>query len=101
MIVDGRVGIQGNGNQDTQSWFHSQEVNVMVDSEELCGEWLAALRRNQNTERFGRVGGEDGVWRDGEGREVGGAIGVEAGGVGGWLRGMKGAVERVRGTGGF
>ncbi|KAK4126392.1 hypothetical protein N657DRAFT_670433 [Parathielavia appendiculata] len=54
MIVDGAVAIQGNGNQDTQSWFHSQEVNVMIDSEELCAEWLAALRRNQNMEMFGR-----------------------------------------------
>ncbi|KAJ4289420.1 hypothetical protein N0V88_006900 [Collariella sp. IMI 366227] len=34
MIVDNHIGIQGNGNQDTQSWFHSQEVNLMVDSDE-------------------------------------------------------------------
>ncbi|KAF5627066.1 IQ calmodulin-binding motif [Fusarium sp. NRRL 52700] len=32
LIVDGSVGIQGSGNQDTQSWFHSQEINLMVDS---------------------------------------------------------------------
>jgi hypothetical protein len=101
MVVDGRVGIMGNGNQDTQSWFHSQEVNVMVDSAAVCAAWLAGLKRNQNTERFGRVGGEDGVWRDGEGREVEGAIGVEAGRVRGWVKGVKGAVDRVRGKGGF
>ncbi|KAK4099282.1 hypothetical protein N658DRAFT_540783 [Parathielavia hyrcaniae] len=105
MVVDGAVAIQGNGNQDTQSWFHSQEVNVMVDGGALCAEWLAAaLGKNQNTEMFGRVAGGDGVWRDGEGREVEGAIGVggAAGGrVGGLLRGVKGAVGRVRGTGGF
>ena len=29
---DDQVLIIGNGNQDSQSWFHSQEVNVMVDS---------------------------------------------------------------------
>lgn len=29
---DDEVLIIGNGNQDSQSWFHSQEVNVMVDS---------------------------------------------------------------------
>ncbi|KAK4240541.1 hypothetical protein C8A03DRAFT_41959 [Achaetomium macrosporum] len=100
MIVDGAVGIQGNGNQDTQSWFHSQEVNLMVDSPEICGAWLAALRRNQNTELFGAVDREDGVWRDEAGREVEGAIGVDAGRFA-WLKGIKGAVERVRGTGGF
>jgi hypothetical protein len=100
MIVDGTLGIQGNGNQDTQSWFHSQEVNLMVDSPEICGEWLAAVRRNQNTELFGAVDREDGVWRDEAGREVDGAIGVDAGRFA-WLKGFKGAVERVRGTGGF
>ena len=97
MIVDGAVAIRGNGNQDTQSWFHSQEVNVMIDSEAFWAKWLAALRRNQNTEMFGRVGAEDGVWRDAEGREVEGAIGVGTG----LFKGLKGAVERVRGTGGF
>jgi phosphatidylserine/phosphatidylglycerophosphate/cardiolipin synthase-like enzyme len=29
---DDEVLIIGNGNQDSQSWFHSQEVNVMIDS---------------------------------------------------------------------
>ncbi|KAK4152999.1 hypothetical protein C8A00DRAFT_44007 [Chaetomidium leptoderma] len=101
MVVDGHVGIQGNGNQDTQSWFHSQEINLMVDSAELCGEWLRGLKRNQNTELFGAVGREDGVWRDAAGREVEGAMGVEAGRVRGWARGVMGAVQRVRGTGGF
>lgn len=49
LIADGHVGIQGNGNQDTQSWFHSMEVNVMIDSEQICGEWRAAIERNQST----------------------------------------------------
>jgi flagellar basal body P-ring protein FlgI len=30
MIVNEHIGIQGNGNQDTQSWFHSQEINAML-----------------------------------------------------------------------
>src|SRR5512140_86887 len=55
MIVDGRVGIQGNGNQDTQSWFHSQEVNVMIDSAEVCRAWIDGLRRNQNTHVYGAL----------------------------------------------
>lgn len=93
--------MQGNGNQDTQSWFHSQEANLLVDSPALCRAWLEGLERNQNTGVFGRVGREDGVWRDVAGREVVGAMGVRAGRVRGWARGVKGAVERVRGTGGF
>lgn len=47
MIVDGSVGIQGNGNQDVQSWYHSQEINVLVDSELICREWAEAIRSNQ------------------------------------------------------
>ncbi|KAL0486455.1 hypothetical protein AKO1_012030 [Acrasis kona] len=49
MQVDGKVGIAGSGNMDTQSWFHSQEVNVMVDSEQVVGEWMKAVYSNQNT----------------------------------------------------
>lgn len=48
LIADGHVGIQGNGNQDTQSWFHSMEVNIMIDSEQICGEWRAGIERNQS-----------------------------------------------------
>lgn len=48
MIVDEHVGIQGNGNQDTQSWFHSMEVNIMIDSYDICRDWLEQLRRNQS-----------------------------------------------------
>ncbi|KAH6632262.1 hypothetical protein F5144DRAFT_612750 [Chaetomium tenue] len=54
LIADGAVAVQGNGNQDTQSWFHSQEANLLVDSAELCGLWLEGLRRNQNTGLFGK-----------------------------------------------
>lgn len=49
LIADDHVGIQGNGNQDTQSWFHSMEVNIMIDSYEICKDWKEQLRRNQST----------------------------------------------------
>ncbi|KAK8118544.1 uncharacterized protein PG998_003170 [Apiospora kogelbergensis] len=100
MIVDERVGIQGSGNQDTQSWFHSQEVNVMIDSPAVCRGWIDALRRNQNTHRYGAVGRDDGVWRDGAGSEVKGAMGVDPGRFS-WAKGLVGAVKRVQGEGGF
>jgi len=48
MVVDGQIGIQGNGNQDTQSWYHSQEVNVMIDSSTICEAWMNGIRRNQS-----------------------------------------------------
>lgn len=62
MIVDECVGIQGNGNQDSQSWFHSQEIksvscsrrcvhcacadarrscSAMIDSPQICQEWVS------------------------------------------------------------
>ncbi|KAK4228554.1 minor cardiolipin synthase ClsB [Podospora fimiseda] len=100
MIVDGRIGIMGNGNQDTQSWFHSQEINVMVDSKEVCEQWMEGIERNQNTRLFGRVDKEDGIWRDEEGKEAEGAMAVDVGKFG-WVKGVVGAVKRVRGVGGF
>ena len=100
MIVDERVGVVGNGNQDTQSWFHSQEINVMVDSAEVCAAWIAALGRNQNTGLYGRLDRRDGVWRDAGEREVDGAMGVDPGRFS-WAKGFVGAVKRFQGTGGF
>jgi phosphatidylserine/phosphatidylglycerophosphate/cardiolipin synthase-like enzyme len=100
MIVDERVGIQGNGNQDTQSWYHSQEINVMLDSPAVCAGWIDALRRNQNTHIYGALSKRDGIWRDDEGKEAEGAIGVDPGRFS-WAKGVVGAVERVRGVGGF
>ncbi|OIW31905.1 hypothetical protein CONLIGDRAFT_572063 [Coniochaeta ligniaria NRRL 30616] len=100
MIADERVGIIGNGNQDTQSWFHSQEINVMVDSPEVCRAWIDGLRRNQNTHLYGELSKEEGVWRDGDGKEAEGVIGVDPGRFS-WAKGLVGAVKRVQGTGGF
>ncbi|PSK55255.1 hypothetical protein B9Z65_2644 [Elsinoe australis] len=100
MIVDSHIGIQGSGNQDTQSWYHSQEVNVLLDSRLVCTDWLAALHRNQNTHLYGAVSQEDGIWRDDQGKEAEGAMGVNVGHFS-WAKGVMGAVNRVRGAGGF
>ena len=100
MIVDEHIGIQGNGNQDTQSWYHSQEVNVMIDSPSICASWIEGLRRNQNTHLYGGLRHEDGMWRDGDGKEADGAIGIDPGRFA-WAKGIVGAVQRVRGAGGF
>ncbi|KAK3955806.1 D active site-containing protein [Pseudoneurospora amorphoporcata] len=102
MVVDGHVGIMGNGNQDTQSWFHSQEINVMIDSEEVCWKWMEGIRRNQNTAIYGALDKEKGMWLDAEGKEADGIIGVDPGGrIKRWAKGAVGAVKRVQGTGGF
>lgn len=63
--VDEQVAIVGNGNLDTQSIAHSQEMNVMVCSKQLVADWLEMLRSNQSTGLYGRVD-DDGIWRDKE-----------------------------------
>jgi len=55
MVVDDQITIFGNGNQDTQSWYHSQELNVMADSADLAKEWMELYRRNQSTFQYGWV----------------------------------------------
>jgi phosphatidylserine/phosphatidylglycerophosphate/cardiolipin synthase-like enzyme len=100
MIVDEHIGIQGNGNQDTQSWFHSQEINVMFDSASVCRAWIDGLRRNQNTHQYGEVSKEDGIWRDEGGEQASDVIGVNPGNFS-WAKGFLGAIQRVRGAGDF
>lgn len=100
MIVDESIAIVGSGNQDTQSWFHSQEVNIMLESRDVCKAWIDGLRRNQNTHRYGALNPDDGVWRDNEGKEAAGATGVDPGKFS-WAKGVVGAVKRLQGTGGF
>ncbi len=67
---DGQVAVLGSGNQDTQSWFHSQEINVMVDSRQIVEEWMKALERNQSTKLYGMVDQRDGIWRGKNGEEL-------------------------------
>ena len=100
LIADGRVGIQGSGNQDTQSWYHSQEINVMVDSESVCREWREGIERNQNTGRFGKGSAEDGVWRDEKGNEAEGATKKSAPPVS-WVKGAVGMAKKLQAKGGF
>ncbi len=64
------MGVIGSGNQDTQSHFHSQEANVMVDSEQIVTEWMRALRKNQSTHIYGKVDQRDGIWRGATGEEI-------------------------------
>ncbi|KND90958.1 hypothetical protein TOPH_04343 [Tolypocladium ophioglossoides CBS 100239] len=99
LIVDNAVGIQGSGNQDTQSWFHSQEVNIMVDSQEICGKWREGIERNQNTKAFGKVA-EDGIWRDAEGNPGEGCMG-NPGPVEGLFKGVIGMLMKIKGMGGL
>ena len=129
MIVDGHVGVQGSANQDTQSWWHSQEINVMVDSEVICRAWRAGIERNQNTgvipskamsrlhddledgfsgsaagerdlpKAYGRAA-EDGCWYDRNGELARGSSGLSPGRFA-WAKGMLGAFNRARGEGGF
>lgn len=100
MIVDERIGIIGNGNQDTQSWFHSQEINVMLESEHVCKAWIDGLRRNQNTHIYGALNKETGIWTDKDGNQADGAIGIDPGKFA-WAKGVVGAIKRVQGVGGF
>ncbi|GLI81736.1 hypothetical protein PoHVEF18_010125 [Penicillium ochrochloron] len=101
MIVDEQIAIQGNGNLDTQSFFHSQEINVLIDSALICKEWLRILDRNQNTAKYGATSIEDGCWHDPDTGDIPpGSIGTDPGRFS-WARGIIGAVKRVRGVGGF
>eukprot|EP01112_Ceratiomyxa_fruticulosa_P005373 TRINITY_DN1599_c1_g1_i1.p1 TRINITY_DN1599_c1_g1~~TRINITY_DN1599_c1_g1_i1.p1 ORF type:complete len:524 (+),score=59.51 TRINITY_DN1599_c1_g1_i1:189-1760(+) len=57
MSIDDSVAIVGSGNMDVQSWYHSAECNVMVDSKEVVAEWMQYFRDSQNTEINGKVDG--------------------------------------------
>lgn len=65
------------------------------------------IRRNQNTWKYGKVRKGDaskdklvGCWVDEKGNMPDGSIGYDAGKMA-WFKGVKGAVDRVRGVGGF
>ena len=99
LIADGHIGIQGSGNQDSQSWYHSQEINVLIDSEEVCRNWREGIERNQNTAKYG-LAGEDGVWRDANGKEAEGAMGRPNALVG-YVKGAMGMIKKAQDKGGF
>jgi phosphatidylserine/phosphatidylglycerophosphate/cardiolipin synthase-like enzyme len=119
MIVDEQIAIQGesrrvselsdllkvlfigNGNLDTQSFFHSQEINVLLDSQLICKQWLSVIDRNQNTAKYGAASSKDGCWHDSETDEIPpGSVGINPGRFS-WAKGAVGTVKRVRGVGGF
>ncbi|TDL14990.1 hypothetical protein BD410DRAFT_733330, partial [Rickenella mellea] len=85
---------------DTQSWFHSQEINIMIDSPDITQAMISGINANQNTSIYGAVGKEDGIWRDRDGNVVQ-SSGIAAPGPMGIVKGFGGAIARVRGTGGF
>ncbi|KAH1821878.1 hypothetical protein KXX35_001128 [Aspergillus fumigatus] len=94
MIIDERVAIQGNGNLDTQSFYHSQEVNLLLDSPLVCRIWLEQINQSQNTALYGAVSTEDGCWHDPvTGEMPKGSIGVDPGRFS-WAKGVIGAVQR-------
>ena len=100
LIADGHIGIQGSGNQDTQSWYHSQEIKVLIDSEDICRKWREGIERNQNTARFGKAGEDDGVWRDREGKEAEGSMGKPSP-MAGYVKGAMGMMKKAQENGGF
>ena len=99
LIADDHVGIQGSGNQDTQSWYHSQEINILIDSAEVCAKWREAIERNQNTAKFG-MASEDGVWRDKDGKEAEGSMGRPSAPVS-WVKGVVGMAKKAQEKGGL
>lgn len=76
----------------------------MFDSPLVCGKWVDGIRQNQNTHLYGQVvkeGEYAGCWLDPKtGKMADAAIGVDPGKFA-WAKGMIGAVQRVRGVGGF
>ncbi|WWD17806.1 hypothetical protein CI109_102248 [Kwoniella shandongensis] len=100
MIVDSQIAIQGNGNQDTQSHFHSQEINILIDSPLIATQWRETIDSNQNTKYYGKVDPSDGIWRDPQGKELEGEKKQPKGIMKSFV-GVKGAIQRVRGEGGF
>jgi hypothetical protein len=73
----------------------------MVDSPQLVAEWMAAIKSNQNTHLYGFIDQKDGVWKDKQGKPSLQGTGKGGKGILGRLGGLFGAVQRVRGEGGF
>jgi hypothetical protein len=91
----------GSGNLDTQSIFHSQEVNILYDSPLVCKTWIESVNRNQNTLKYGLASNKDACWHDPQTGEIPEfSVGTEPGRFS-WAKGVVGAVQRARGAGGF
>ncbi|KLT45387.1 hypothetical protein CC85DRAFT_306614 [Cutaneotrichosporon oleaginosum] len=86
---DDEVMIMGNANGDTQSVFHSGEVNIMIDNKQVVAEVMDTLIANQNTMKYGGVQA-DGVWRDSENKTL---ADYGATGGGGFIQGFKAFVR--------
>ena len=61
---------------------------------------LASADEFIDTHLYGMGSAEDGLWRDADGNQAKGAIGKDPGHFS-WAKGIVGAVQRVRGVGGF
>ena len=73
----------------------------MIDSPTTCKTWLEAINLNQNTAKYGAASPKDGCWHHETSGEIPkGSIGTDPGRFS-WAKGMVGAVNRVRGVGGF
>ena len=72
----------------------------MIDSPTICAAWAEGIRRNQNTHIYGAVSPADGCWHDADGNQAEGAIGNTPGRFS-FLKGIAGAIARVKGVGGF
>jgi len=72
---------------------------MMIDSALVVEEWAVGIRSNQNTHLHGELG-KDGIWRDTEGQTLPGQKPPPKGPLKS-LAGVKGAIQRVRGEGGF
>lgn len=74
---------------------------MLIDSPVVCGAWLELIDRNQNTAKYGAASSKDGCWHHPETGEIPpGSIGTDPGRFS-WAKGVVGAVQRVRGVGGF
>lgn len=52
LIVDDELSIFGNGNMDTQSWYYSLEINVMLYSESFAATCKRLLLKTQDTHLY-------------------------------------------------
>jgi phosphatidylserine/phosphatidylglycerophosphate/cardiolipin synthase-like enzyme len=49
MAVDGKFAMVGSGNQDPQTWYHSREVNILIDDAKTTQHMLSTLQEPQQS----------------------------------------------------